>query len=204
MEIIDISMSLEDGMVIYPGDAKFKRTDIVSFDKKGVRLSKIELGSHTGTHIDAPAHFLKKGKTIDKVSLDSLVGKGKVCEFSVKAIGEKELKECGIKKGDIVLLKTQNWELGTKKFSEDFAYLDESGADYLVKKGIKAVGIDYLSIGEFHKGREVHKKLLGNNIPIIEGLNLKTVNPGPYVIYCLPLKIKGAEGAPARCILVSP
>ena len=201
-QIIDISMVLSNDTLIYPGDPKVETKKIKIMGRDGVNLSKITMGLHSGTHVDAPAHFLKEGKTIDEMNLRVLVGKARVCDLTKvkELITEKELKKCGIKKDEIILLKTSNSRLSTKKFSEKFISLSLDGADYLIKNKIKAVGIDYLSI-ETAGSSVVHKKLLTKNIPIIEDLVLKNVKPGVYQIVCMPLKIKGGEAAPARCIL---
>ena len=190
-KVIDISTALSNDTLVYPGDPKVETKRIKTIGRDGVNLSKISMGLHSGTHIDAPSHYLAGGNTINEINLQCLVGKARVCDLT-KATGsitEKELKKCGIRKSEIILLKTK------KSFG-----LSADGADYLIKRKIKAVGIDCLSI-EASGSSAVHKKLLTKNIPIIEGLVLKNVNQGVYQIVCLPLKIRDGEAAPARCIL---
>ena len=205
MKIIDISMPIYNGMINYPGDPKVDIRKEKTFQKDGVVVSKIAMGLHTGTHIDAPLHYLPDGKTIDRIPLESLTGNALVCDLSyVKdCIGAKDLKNFLIEKGDIVFLKTKNSSINPKKFSKKYVYLDSEGADYLIEKEIKAVGIDCLSIEKFDSSDAiVHKKLLQKEIPIIEGLILGHVAGGRYLTHCSPLKILGAEASPARCVLV--
>ena len=205
MKIIDISMPVYKGMIVYPGDPKVDIKKEKTFQKDGVAVSKIAMGLHTGTHIDAPLHYLPDGKTIDQISLESLTGNALVCDLSYveDCIGAKDLKKFLIEKGDIVFLKTKNSSINRKKFSKKYVYLDSEGADYLIEKEIKAVGIDCLSIEKFNSSIAiVHKKLLRKEIPIIEGLVLGHVASGRYLTHCSPLRILGAEASPARCVLV--
>jgi len=199
-------MALSEGMITYEGDPKLKLEKIKGFPENTVRLTKLHFGLHSGTHVDAPAHFLPDGDFINDVPLDSLIGKAIVCDLTSvsEVISEKDLQDCDIKSWDIVLLKTTNSELLSKpEFNRKFVHLSDDAADYLVEKRIKAVGIDYLSIEKFRsKTKHVHKTLLSNKIPIIEGLDLTNASAGEYTLYCLPLKITGVEAAPARCILV--
>ena len=205
MKIIDISMSVYNGMILYPGDPKVDIKKEKTFQKDGVIVSKIAMGLHTGTHIDAPLHYLPDGKTIDQIPLESLTGNALVCDLSsVKdCIKAKDLRKFLIEKGDIVFLKTMNSNIIRKKFSKKYVYLDSDGADYLIEKNIKAVGIDCLSIEKFNSSDAVvHKKLLRKEISIIEGLVLGHVAGGRYLTHCSPLRILGAEASPARCVLV--
>jgi arylformamidase len=201
MEFIDISMPVKEGMPVYEGDPGVVIKSATSVSKHGVRLSKLQMSTHAGTHIDAPAHFIEGAREIDKK--DIIIGKAKVCEFDCDAIGEEELKDCGIEKGDVVLLKTRNSQILNNEFTKDFAYLTQSGAEFLVKKEVRAVAIDYISIEQYGvEGHPVHKKLLSNDISIIEAVDLSKVAAGEYTIYCMPLKLEGVEAAPARCILI--
>ena len=206
MRIIDISMTLSPDMVVYEGDPKVSIRRVKNFPKDNVILSQITMGLHSGTHVDAPAHFIRKGGSVDKIPLGFLIGKARVCNLTrVKgSIGEADLKRCGVRRGEIILIKTKNSRLlGKKNFSRNFVALSEEAAEYLIQNRIKAVGIDYLSIERFRsKGHRVHKKLLSKKVPIIEGLSLKNVKPGIYTLFCLPLRIVGTEAAPARCILI--
>ena len=206
LEIIDISITISEAMVTYEGDPKIRIQKTKNLHDDGVILSQITMGLHSGTHIDSPAHFFEDGKSIDKLKLESFIGEAKVYDFTFieESIKESDLKNIKIKEGEILLFKTKNSELYKRdSFSKNFVYLDEGGADYLFEKKIKAVGIDYLSIEKFGSDNNyVHKRLLLNQIPIIEGLNLGHVKPGKYALFCLPLKVLGGEAAPARCILI--
>lgn len=203
--MIDITLDIENRMVVYPTDPAVRIKKYYSI-KKGnkVNLSIMQLGSHTGTHIDAPNHFLDSGKTIDKISLDDLTGTVLVLEFrNVKYIDISDLKKKDLKNHKRILFKTKNssyWQL--KKFNPDYVYLTEEAASYLVSKKIKLVGIDGFSI-ERYKSSDcmVHKILLSNDIIIVESLNLRAVKQGEYELLCLPLKIKNGDGAPVRAVL---
>jgi len=206
MEIIDISWPLSRATVEYKDKKTIEFEHVKKIDKDGVGETIICMGSHTGTHVDAPAHFLKDGMTIDAVPLGSCVGNSIVIDLThvVDVVTAEDFEQFAIKEGDIVLLKTTNSELpSTGNFVHDFVYLDQSGALYLADKKIKAVGIDYLGIERAQKGHETHQELLQKNIVIIEGLRLKTVAPGSYFFCCLPIYTVGLEAAPARAILVA-
>lgn len=207
MKIIDISWPISQDMTAYKNRkvVRFERTK--KFDTDNVRGSVITLDSHSGTHVDAPAHFLKDGKTIDQIGLDNLIGAARVldCIAAGETITQEFLMQYDthIKKHDIILLKTTNSILSpVDEFNTTFTYLEVSGARYLANKKVKAVGIDYLGIERNQPGHETHCTLMDHNIAIIEGLRLEHVQPGEYQLYCLPLKIMGLEAAPARAILV--
>lgn len=216
-EWIDISVEMRDGMVHWPGDPECK---ISLFVKLGdpipgqpgktipCNLTQMQLSAHTGTHMDAPRHFVKDGRTMESMPLDAVIGPCRVIELKHKeAITVEELKPFKLKKGERVLFKTRNstksWKLAkTSTFDEKFIYIPASTAQYLVDCGIQTVGVDYLSVGGWQKdGVECHQILLGAEVWIIEGLNLAKVEPGKYDLVCLPIKILGADGAPARAIL---
>lgn len=206
MKVIDISMVLSDGMITYEGDPKVSLNTFKTVRKDGLMLSKIAMGLHSGTHVDAPAHYLKNGMTVDRLGPASLIGMAKVIDLTCvnDIIDRADLKNRRLRKGGMVLFKTKNSRLlKIKKFSRTFVHLSENAADFLIERKIKAVGIDYLSIEKFSsKEHKVHKKLLSNNIPIIEGINLDRVKQGMYTLVCLPLMIKKGEAAPARCVLI--
>jgi len=194
MKIIDISWPINNNITEYK-------------DRKTINISEkiITLHPHTGTHIDAPAHFLKNGKTIDQIDLNRLIGKCRVLDFTEieEKITEKDLEKHDIKKDEIILLKTKNSDLTiTQKFDANFVYLEKSGAEFLVKKEIKSVGIDYLGIERDQPNHETHKTLLENDILIIEGLRLKNVEAKGYFFYCLPIYLENLDSAPARAILL--
>ncbi len=203
---IDISVPLKDGMVHWPGDPEIKIHNIKDM-RKGDRatVAHLSMGSHTGTHMDAPAHFILNTKTIDQMPLDSTVGLARVIEIKdPESIKIEELKKHKIKKGDRILFKTKNSALcwNTNDFVKDFVYISDDAGHWLGEIGVKCVGVDYLSVGSFRKGgHEIHKALLSKNVWIIEGLNLSKVKPGKYDLACLPLRIMNGDGSPARAIL---
>lgn len=205
MKIIDISWPISQATTGYKDKSIVKFETRKTIDKDGVRETTIQLDSHTGTHVDAPAHFLRDGKTIDQVSLDLLVGSAKVidCVTVSEKITFEFLQEQAIEEGDIILFKTINSQTAANdKFTPHFIYLDISGAEYLSKKRIKAVGIDYLGIERDQKGHLTHLELMKHNITIIEGLRLEPVKPGKYTLICLPLAVIGLEASPARAVLI--
>jgi len=177
------------------------------------QLSSITLGSHTGTHIDAPAHAVAGALTLDKIPLSNFIGPCWVLDFSkedgnksvTKEMLENKLKDKNIEKGERILLKTKNSLRGFKEFYDDYVYLDGDAADYLGSLSVLLVGIDALSIkargGSDHRP---HTSLLAKNIPIVEGLDLVSVKEGKYELVCLPLNFTDIDGAPARAVLIIP
>jgi arylformamidase len=206
-KIIDISVSIGKSMPVWPGDIKPKLIQVKSQLKgDSSNDTRFICSSHAGTHIDAPRHFLENGKTVDQIKLDILMGPVYVvCFHKTKAIKAADLDKANIPRGTKrLLLKTDNsklWQKRVKKFKKDFVALTPDAAEWIVKRGIKLVGIDYLSIQKFNGDPKTHKTLLSKNIVIIEGLNLSKVKSGLYELICLPLNMVGAEGAPARTIL---
>ncbi len=203
---IDISVPVRNGMVHWPGDPAFHIERAQDQEKGDVAtVSRMTLGVHTGTHMDAPLHFIRSGATIDNMPLDATVGRARVIGIDdPKSIKRDELLPHGIRTGERVLFKTRNsagaWN--TDKFDEDFVFISHEAAAYLAERGVRCVGVDYLSVGGFREdGPETHHALLGAGIWIIEGLNLHGIEPGDYELVCLPLKLIGSEGAPARAIL---
>jgi len=167
-------------------------------------VSFIKMGSHTGTHMDAPLHFFARGKALDRMPFSATIGLARVLAIRDKhRIEVEELKPYLIKSGERIIFKTKNssfWK--TNAFQTDFVYIPSEAAAYLVSLGIRTVGVDYLSVGGYHKdGAETHRILLKAGIWIIEGLNLSGVAPGEYDLICLPLKILNSDGAPARTIM---
>ncbi|ACI19037.1 cyclase family protein [Dictyoglomus thermophilum] len=202
---IDVSLLIREDMLFWPNDPKFQREWVARISEgKNANLSKLILGSHTGTHIDAPYHFLDNGKTLEKIDIFRFYGFAKVFEIknSVKILLQ-DIESLPIEEGDIVLFKTKNSSLLRENvFHEDYVGLSLEAAKYLVGKRVKTVGIDYLSIGpRGDEGREVHRTLLREEIGIIEGLDLLEVEEGKYFMIALPLKVKGGEGSPVRAIL---
>lgn len=202
--IYDITVTMQPSMPIWPGDPGFERTlyrSIAGGDSADVSI--IKMGSHTGTHIDAPAHFLLGAPTVDELPLDVLVGEAGV--FALEAddrIMSADLEKLKLDGYSRILLKTRNSSLWSGEgFTPDFVSLDPSAAEYLAEAGVKLAGIDYLSVGAYDDGVQVHRILLEHGMVVVEGLNLSEVMPGKYELMCLPLKILGADGAPARVLL---
>lgn len=205
MKIFDISWPISTATTGYKDRHIVKFEEISTFAKNGVRDSTMHLSSHTGTHVDAPAHFLKDGLTIDQIQLDRLVGDAVVIDLMhvVDGITRDDLVSKNIQKGDIVLLKTVNsLTPATGKFTPHFVYLEASGAQYLAEIGVKAVGIDYLGIERSQSDHLTHTTLMHADVVIIEGLRLEFIAPGEYMCVCLPLNIIGLEASPARAILI--
>ena len=204
---IDVSMEITDGMLHWPSDPAIE-IDNYSQIKKGAAAnnSKITCGVHTGTHIDAPKHFVDDGIGIDKLDLNKLIGNCRVIEVppGVSPISKEFIEPLDIKKGDRLLFKTKNSEWingGDKNFHTDYVCVNPEASKYMVEKGVVLVGVDYLSVEGYHIGHDTHKTLLGAGVVIIEGLNLFNVEPGEYNLTALPVKIKDSNGAPARVIL---
>ncbi len=191
---IDVSISLHSGMVHWPGDPKVVIERSMDMDRGDVcNLSDISFGSHTGTHMDAPFHFVHGGETIDRMPLDATVGRARVIEIAdQESVKPAELLQHRIRRGERVLFKTRNSALRRKgdAFVEDFVYISKEAAEFLARRGIRAVGVDYLSVGGFKRdGPEVHRALLGAGIWILEGLDLSSIAPGAYDLVCLPLRL---------------
>lgn len=205
-EWIDVSVPLKSGMVHWPGDIDVSVTRVSSISEGEIcNLSRIHMSAHTGTHIDAPLHFVDHAISIDQLPLDATVGPARVIEIDAPdAVGRAELETFEPVAGERLIIKTRNtprcWE--TDDFIKDFVYISEDGANYLVERKIRAIGIDYLSVAGFFKDTtETHVALLKAGIWIIEGLDLRQVSAGNYEMVCLPIKLMGSDGAPARAIL---
>jgi arylformamidase len=204
---IDISLTLKSDMVHWPGDPPVFIDRVREMDRGDmVNLSKITMGAHSGTHVDAPVHYIKGAKGVDRLLFDLLIGPARIIEIAdTDTIKEKELAGHGIKKGERILLRTRNSIkkiLFSDTFSEDFVYMEKGAAEFLVTRGIKTLGVDYLSVGGYKKnGSDVHRTLLSAEVIVIEGLDLTEVLPGDYDMICLPMKILDSDGAPARVIL---
>ena len=203
---IDISVPLYTGRVHWPGDPACEIEQVMSIDSGNpCNLTRISMCTHTGTHMDAPLHFIRDGKSIDTMPIEATVGRARVLEISdPQAVKVDELEPYFIQPGERILFKTSNsprcWQ--SNSFVEDFVYISHEAAQYLAEKQIQTVGVDYLSVGGYRvDGPETHHALLSAGIWIIEGLNLAYVQAGSYELICLPLKMIGAEGAPARAIL---
>ena len=202
----DISVPLKDGMVHWPGDPAVRIRNVKDMERGDVcTVSQISMGSHTGTHMDAPLHFIRKTAPIDRMPFEATVGPARVLEIKDReSIKPAELLKHKIKKGERILFKTANsarcWKSG--EFVKDFVYISKEAAAMLARIKVLCVGVDYLSVGGFYKdGVETHHALLSGGIWLIEGLDLSQVKPGKYELVCLPLRMFNGDGAPARAAL---
>lgn len=213
MEYIDISVAIRPDLPVWSGDpavAIHRASSIAAGDLANV--SRLDMGAHTGTHVDAPLHFLDGRRSVDQLDLNVLIGPAWVAEFDVpREIKAVDFIAAGIPTGiERLLLKTRNSRLWGEKpaeFDEDFVGIAVDGARWLVEQGIRLVGIDYLGVERFDSvplGAPVHKTLLDAEMILLEGLNLSAVQPGAYQLICLPVKIQGADGSPGRAVLVKP
>lgn len=205
MRIYDVTVPISRELVVYPGDPPIKldRRRVIGKNDSKVNLTRLSFGSHTGTHVDPPFHFIEEGITVDKLPLEILMGRARVVEVNAHCIDEDALREFDFTEDVRILFKTRNSYLwGEKKFVEDFVYISPRAARRLVEDGIKLVGIDYLSVEKFgYEEPETHLTLLGAGVVIVEGLDLREVEPGAYEMFCFPLKVKDGDGAPARVVL---
>lgn len=205
MKIIDISWAICKETVAYADKKTIEFEKVKKFYRDDVRGTRIRLSTHSGTHVDAPAHFIKDGETVNKTPLPSCVGECVVLDMTHvgDSIKVEHLNKFNIREGDVVLLKTTNSELSSLgDFTKSFIYLDRLAAHYLAEKKVAAVGIDYLGIERGQEDHPTHWEFFENNITIIEGLRLKAVEAGAYFLCCLPLNVIGLEAAPARAVLV--
>jgi arylformamidase len=206
--IIDVSVSMSPTMPVYPGDPTFSIEPMLQIAKGAkANVSRLSFGDHTGTHVDPPIHFIPGGKTVDLLDLNVLYGTARVVDMThvSKEITASDLEHAKIpKRVTRLIFKTRNsdsWE--HPEFYKDYVGIGWDAADWLVKRGIRLAGIDYLSVETFGASEPyTHRTLLGAEIIALEGLNLKEVEPGDYTLVCLPLKIKEGDGAPARTILI--
>lgn len=203
---IDITFPISKRLPLWPNSIGFSYKWHLKMPDAGNNLSSIEIDNHTGTHIDAPLHFIENGKAIDELDLNKLIGEVNVAEIrGIRSISADDLNKAGIPDScKRLILKTDNqeyWDRDETIFQEDFCALDQTGAQWIVDRGISFIGIDYLSIQRFHDGPETHHILLNAEVVIVECLNLKEVISGKYEMMCLPIKLEGLEGAPVRAIL---
>jgi arylformamidase len=205
--IYDISVPVTHDGLVYPGNPPISITPQQEVAKGGSsNVSLLSFGSHTGTHVDAPKHFFDDGLGVDAISLDLLMGPAMlICiDDSVMAVGAEHLRLHELTGHTRVLIKTRNSAfIRENEFREDYTYLAPDGAAYLAALGVKLVGIDYLSIEQFHSGHhKTHRTLLEKGIVIVEGLDLSAPPMGPYELRVLPLRLANLDGAPARAVLV--
>ena len=205
--VIDISVPNGPGQHVYPGDPEPHVEHVHRItDGKAANVSLLVLGSHTGTHVDAPYHFIDGGARLGDVTLDRMVGEALVVDLRGRAtVDRAAVAEAPIRNGDIVLFRTDNSERwASPAFRRDFTYVTEDAAHELVARGVRAIGMDYLSIEQFgSRDFPVHQILLGAGVFVIEGLDLREAAAGRYVLVCLPLKFPGLDGAPARAVLLA-
>lgn len=208
-KIYDITLPLTPGMITYPEDPPYTAEQLYSLTKgDSFNLTTLHMGSHSGTHLDAPSHCLAQGLTVDQISLHDLMGAAKVIEVqkAAKCILPDHLRDKDIQYGDRILFKTRN-SLQLKKgiFDQNYVFLSPQAAEYLVQKGVRLVGIDYLSIDSLNpvgENRSCHQILLSVGIAILEALDLEGVSEGEYDLIALPLRISGGDGSPVRAILL--
>ncbi|MFO8009065.1 MAG: cyclase family protein [Candidatus Brocadiia bacterium] len=206
MRIYDVSVTLRDGMPIYPGDEGYRR-DLVSSIEWGdsANNSVLHMGAHTGTHLDAPWHMGVGEQRVDQIPPATLIGPARVVEIRNRTCIERaELEECDWDGVERALLKTANSGRlrGEAEFDPEFIYLTGEGAEFLAGLGLTLVGVDYLSVDRLHSGTHpAHLALMEAGVVVVEGLDLADVPPGDYELFCAPLKIGGGDGAPARAFL---
>jgi arylformamidase len=205
MKLIDVSVPLDAQLATYPHNTPFTLEPIKRIARgDSSNVSTLHMSAHTGTHVDAPRHFFDEGAGTEGLALDLLVGRTRVIEVSSRGgVGAADLASLDLSDDIRILIKTSNSRLwGSAAFHEDYVGVLESGANHLVEHGIKVVGVDYLSVEKFHNpGAPAHHILLGAGTIVIEGLDLRGVEPGVYDMFCLPLRIVGSDGAPARVVL---
>jgi len=206
MKLIDVTRPIFANMTIWPGDdgVVIERTANIEYGDIA-NTSRICAGSHTGTHVDAPLHFIADGKSIDQLDISLFTGTVTVIEVAdTNCITGEFLKKCSLTECKAVFFKTWFSDRSlSEPFDKNYPGLDPDAAEYIVKSGIRVVGIDTLSVEKYYsKDFAVHKILLGSEVLIIEGLCLKNIIPGKYKYICMPLPIKGSDGAPARVMLV--
>jgi arylformamidase len=205
MKLIDVSVPLDAHLPTYPNNTPFSLDPIKRLSRGDTsNVSSLHMSAHTGTHVDAPRHFFDDGLSTEALPLEMLLGRARVIEMTTrKAIAAEDLAPIDLSEDLRVLIKTVNslfW--GSPDFHTDYVGMTESGAKHLVDRGVKVVGVDYLSVEQFRKpGAPAHRTLLGAGTIVIEGLNLRDVEPGIYDMYCLPLRVVGSDGAPARVVL---
>jgi arylformamidase len=203
---IDASLLLQSGMLVWPGDPLVKITQFKAISRgDSSNVSLLSLGAHTGTHMDAPRHFFDGGPGVDQLPLQALIGPARVIAIRDRvSIQARELRAHRIRRGERIIFKTYGSAARWRKpgFDRDYVYVTGEAAHFLADRGVRLVGVDYLSVGGFKKdSHETHRTLLGAGVCIIEGLELSRVPPGRYDLIALPLRILDADGAPARVVL---
>lgn len=210
MPIYDITLTISPDMPVWPGDPAVALEQVESMDKGAeYNMTRLAMSVHAGTHVDAPHHFLNDGRTVESLPLDVLTGPCYVLQLpdDVDEITADVLTRTPMPDGvERLLFGTRNsrwWAQAVKEFQTDFVAISEDGACWLVERGVRLVGVDYLSVAPYHQSVPTHRVLLEAGIVALEGVNLAQVPRGFYDLYCLPLKLAGSDGAPARVILVA-
>ena len=209
-KIIDISLTISPDLVVWPGDPPVYLERVLKIEEGDeANVTSLRFGAHTGTHLDAPYHFVHTGRTVEQIGLDELTGNAQVIEIPAeethitKSVLQAQTLVPGI---DKLLFKTRNsdlWAANHTEFDIGYVGLSLDGAEYLVEKGIRLIGIDYLSAAAYDCLVEVHQCLLTEHIILLEGLDLSAAQAGIYLLLCMPLKLKDADGAPMRAALIS-
>jgi arylformamidase len=206
MQIYDVTRTLQAGMATWPGEPGPDLSLIKQMSAgQAADVSHLSLGVHTGTHVDAPRHFIPGGAGVESLPLTALIGPARVASIKHEgAIRADELERSGLDGVERVLFRTRNSdEWSGAEFKDDFVYLDPEAAHWLVERGIRLVGVDYLSVEAFAAAEPLtHRTLLSAGVVIVEGLDLREISPGDFILSCLPLKLAGADGAPARVVLM--
>jgi arylformamidase len=206
MKIYDVTLPISPAMPVWPGDPPVS-LKMVKRIEDGAKdnLSHLASSVHIGTHVDAPLHFIAGGGDISSLSLDVLIGPATVVALpDADAITAGDLARLNLpRQVKRLLFKTRNGALPPTEFSKDFVALTLDAAQWIVERGVRLVGVDYMSVEHFDGDGSVHRALLGAGVVAVEGLDLRDVPPGDYTLYCLPMKLAGSEGAPARVILVA-
>ncbi|MGD8597762.1 MAG: cyclase family protein [Anaerolineae bacterium] len=208
MPIHDISLPISESLTVWPGDPAIGIEQVSHLDRGDLAtVSRLDMGAHTGTHVDAPIHFVSGGSGVDRLDLEVLVGPALVVHVQTPGhLSAATLKQMEIPAGvERILFRTINsdrWAGSDNTFDREFVAITPDGARWLVEHGIRLVGIDYLSVAPFDSPAPTHRELLGAGVIAVEGLDLSQIAPGFYQFVCLPLRIEGSDGAPARAILI--
>lgn len=208
MTIYDISLPITPTLPVWPGDPPVRLSQPSHLERGDIcTITRLDMGAHTGTHLDAPAHFIRGGATVESLDLDALIGPALVVNAAgLGHLTAEALEALAIPPGvQRLLLRTDNsaiWQRCQTAFAENFTAIEPSGAHWLVQRGVRLVGIDYLSVAPFDDGVPTHQILLGAGVIAVEGLDLSAIEPGEYQLVCLPIKIGGSDGAPCRAVLI--
>ncbi|HCU99502.1 MAG TPA: cyclase [Chloroflexi bacterium] len=208
MTIIDVSVALKSSLPVWPGHPEVSIERIDDMEQgANANVSYLQFSAHSGTHVDAPLHFLQDGLDVTCLDLDVLIGPSFLVEaFGVNIIDDQLLDSMLIPKDtQRLLIKTSNsrlWSDSHSSFYKNFVAISDTGAQWIVNRGIKLVGIDYLSVAPYGNTGPTHRIFLGAGVVLVEGLDFNEVNQGQYQLICLPIKIEGCEGSPARVVLV--